>query len=793
MAQFRAYPFQRRVAELLLEGKSVVLQAPTGVGKTYAARLPFLEAWEQGLDFPRKCIYAVPMRVLANQFVSKARGEKPPYTVGIQTGERPEDPRFELELLFATIDQVLSSFLLSPYSLSRRQANLNAGAVASSYLVFDEFHLFDALSTLPTTLEMLRMLKGVVPFLLMTATFSQDMLQGLADALGAVVVPETGASRDQMQALESQQRTRRYHVCEDPLSADAVLARHKTRTLVICNQVARAQAVFRALKTHSDLGSTELRLLHSRFLREDRARIEADIRCAFAKDGGKGERWIAVSTQAIEVGLDITCETLCTELAPANAILQRAGRCARYKGETGDVHIFRQALSLDGEIVDLVHKVLPYRGMAPECESTWGVFAEVDAQRLGFGDEQVLISRVHGPSDRRTVDGLRATQSGHRDLMNAVWRGEPGAGQLIRQVSSQRLIIHDEPKAIAEAPFAYESFALHTGTLRGLVGKWQERAGEEDLDSVGIWALHELEDEEESNRTCYQPIPLSEPGDASGAALVVVDPRLATYNPRTGFLSDQGGGYVARRLPPKDRRAREAYAYRLESYETHARLTWEASRVHWPEVAYAAARLERKYGWPPGLLSRMSAMVALLHDTGKLSQGWQGWVRGYQKAIGRAVAGRFYAHTDQDPSDQKHVAAQGELGRRPPHAVEGALASAPLLATVAEGVDSVLKAALSAVARHHGAFAQTFALYQLAPGAEQAVRHLIETRHPSVSCSAQSLFSSGSPHQMQLAGYLIDPQFDDEFLGYVLLVRILRLADQEATAQGSGASGTQGT
>jgi hypothetical protein len=33
---------------------------------------------------------------------------------------------------------------------------------------------------LPTTLEMLRMLRGVAPFLLMTATFSREMLHGLA-------------------------------------------------------------------------------------------------------------------------------------------------------------------------------------------------------------------------------------------------------------------------------------------------------------------------------------------------------------------------------------------------------------------------------------------------------------------------------------------------------------------------------------------------------------------------------------------------------------------------------------
>ncbi|MCK4472742.1 MAG: CRISPR-associated helicase Cas3', partial [Anaerolineae bacterium] len=339
------YPFQRRVAELLLSGCNVILQAPTGAGKTMAAMLPFLEAIEHGRDFPHKCLYAVPMRVLANQFVKeftdrvRRAGRDDRIRVAIQTGEHADDKELTATLTFATIDQVLSSFLLTPYSLSRRKSNLNAGAVVASYLVFDEFHLFDPISTLPTTLEMLRMLRGVTPFLLMTATFSTDMLDGLAGVLDAVVVPKDEATRQAMQALPSQQKTRRYYVAEGPLCAEAVLAQHRNRTLVVCNVVDRARALFEALRDHPDRGDTQVLLLHSRFLPEDRQRIEGGIRELFSrgKDSDGSGSWIAVATQVVEVGLDITCETLHTELAPANAVLQRAGRCARYEGEDGDV------------------------------------------------------------------------------------------------------------------------------------------------------------------------------------------------------------------------------------------------------------------------------------------------------------------------------------------------------------------------------------------------------------------------------------------------------------------------
>jgi len=289
----KLYEFQKRIARHIRSGRSVIVQAPTGTGKTLGALWPYFEAWDRDVpsQFPRKCIYSVPMRVLANQFVAdtaklvneEMRMIRNP-KVTIQTGEQSTDSRFQGDLIFATIDQSLSSALGVPYSLSPGMGNLNAGAFYSSYLVFDEFHLFPqagedgAEGALTTTLELLSNLKGIVPFVLMTATFSSTMLQELAAMLDAEVVQ---VSPEEYQVIASGNgqtpRSRRYEIHDVELSAQAILDRHQTRSVAICNQVQRAQELYEAVKAQVG-NDTEVTLLHSRFTPEDRQSKEEWLR-----------------------------------------------------------------------------------------------------------------------------------------------------------------------------------------------------------------------------------------------------------------------------------------------------------------------------------------------------------------------------------------------------------------------------------------------------------------------------------------------------------------------------------
>jgi len=148
---------------------------------------------------------------------------------------------------------------------------------------------------------------------MMTATFSRDMLDALARQLGAetlVLSPEEARAIEQRGGAVTP-RQRIWSVEKSALSAETVLAEHRTRSLALCNTVQRAQALYQALQQSIKNQGLNIGvvLLHSRFLKEDRQRIEIELRERFGKEADKGGSWIAVATQAIEVGVDITCES----------------------------------------------------------------------------------------------------------------------------------------------------------------------------------------------------------------------------------------------------------------------------------------------------------------------------------------------------------------------------------------------------------------------------------------------------------------------------------------------------
>jgi len=107
----------------------------------------------------------------------------------------------------------------------------------------------------------------------------------------------------------------------------------KQKILFVCNQVGRSQELFGQLRNkYPDIPKM---LIHSRFKRQRRNELEKSLKEEFDKND---KACIVVSTQVVEVSLDISFDLMITECAPIDALIQRFGRINRRRTEKSMGH-----------------------------------------------------------------------------------------------------------------------------------------------------------------------------------------------------------------------------------------------------------------------------------------------------------------------------------------------------------------------------------------------------------------------------------------------------------------------
>ena len=825
------YPYQKLVANHLERGSSVVLQAPTGIGKTFAALWPFIHQWMVGADqaFPRQCIYIVPMRVLANQFVETTRqlitnyipvGNRP--TVAIQTGARPEDRHFDADIVFTTFDQALSSFLTVPYSLGNRQANLNAGAVIGSYLVFDEFHLFPVDSSgngaLATTLQMLHMLKGVTPFVLMTATLSRRMVEHLAPLLGAEAVTLTAP---EISSIPSQQNKRRsYRFCQEAMSVDSIISdlqiHHRHRVIVICNTVDRAQSLTMALQSDERISGMSIELLHSRFYTSDRNRKETRIRREFGEDRALATQgpMILVATQVIEVGLNISCDVLHTDLAPAASIIQRAGRCARFAQESGDVYIYELPLNEQGGF-DYAPYIDEQQQICERTREALHTHIPHDGQLLSYHDELALVDTAHDAHDQQLVTILqdRHYLLGQRIEQIMLTQQRNLAPELIRDIDTRTVFIHENPtEQTVPHPYRYESIGLRPHQLQRWFKAVNSHAWDQGLDWIAKIA-HSQEDTDtaesaEQRRlitTRWQSLAPGIDGAHVNACisdlwssgyLVTLHPALVHYNAELGLLLHPGSTTTGESPFSESMRTREEYGpIAHESYESHiAGLYQVYTRTYRKRTAAVRNRLEQHFGLDQDQLDRAIRLMFAVHDLGKLDQEWQSWAHSWQARVVQlrqqpelAFPPDFMAaHTDYDARDERERRSQSAIRpKRPNHAAESARAARDLINAIALGHESLCVALMGAIICHHTPHFRTdhgpFRPHVRAKPAFYRAMQVVDLfEDQTLRSSGARIDWKGFSKSDSLSEYKIDFSNRSDLLFYLLLVRILRLCDQQS-------------
>lgn len=343
--------------------RSALLTAPTGSGKTEAALLWAVRQAAISGGLPR-LFYTLPYQASMNAM--KIRLEKSfRGKVGLQHGrsllalyrmlmEHDYDPKEAARQAKLARNLVKLNYppvrVFSPYQMLKGMYRLKGyEAMLTDYhgaaFIFDEIHAYEVkrLALILKTIEYLERNYNA-RFLVMSATFPTLIKDWLRDALNdpAEITAEP--------ALFDTFKRHRLVLLDGELLSDEGLARIVNdaqagkSVLVVCNLVDRVQTTYRELRKRLKKSGVLVELLHGRFTVRDRLDKEKLVREATGSTSKQRRPIVLVATQVVEVSLDIDLDTIYTDPAPLEALVQRFGRINR-QGKQVDlapVHIYRQ-------------------------------------------------------------------------------------------------------------------------------------------------------------------------------------------------------------------------------------------------------------------------------------------------------------------------------------------------------------------------------------------------------------------------------------------------------------------
>lgn len=598
----RPYAYQTALAE---SGLPDVLRAPTGSGKTLAAILPWLYRRIAHRDpavrteTPHWLVVVLPQRTLVEQTVDAARSWVDALNVPVAVhvlmgGEERRDSEWkahpDTERIFVgTQDMVLSRLLMRGFAEFRGAWPMSFGLLhAGTQFVFDEVQLMGP--GLPTSLQLqgLREALGTaVPCrsMWMSATIDIAALSTVDFRRQLSVVDVADEGGELARRMAATRTIRHLHLGVDAKKYPAMLAanaatqhRPGTRTLVVLNTVERAMDV------HAELirlkPSADVVLLHSRFRPTDRA---AQTNAALAEASSQGT--IVIATQVLEAGVDVTSETLITEVAPWPSIVQRAGRCNR-DGRAGDARLLWTV-----PIGAKAH--LPYA--ADDLESAAAALAGLEDRAMTgreLAERQVFVTRpIHSVLRRRDLLDLFDTAP---DLAG----NDIDVSPFIRDAADRTVSVawrdietHDMPTAdrseLCQAPIADVQDIVKFEPKRARI--WDQVAG--------TWRLVRRDE--------------VHPG-----TVIVLDANCGGYLPERGF--DRRSSHRVEPIPIAVP-SRAPDAFDCDPLST-GYPRWVALEQHLIETEAVAQELMSRFGPRVDLTpAQRDAIVraALLHDLGK--------------------------------------------------------------------------------------------------------------------------------------------------------------------------------
>lgn len=198
---------------------------------------------------------------------------------------------------------------------------------------------------------------------------------------------------------------------EQSLNIINTAIKEKRKILIVCNQVKRSQQTYQMLR--EQYFNIKMMLIHSHFKRIHRQLLETKLKEEYNK---MNEACIVVSTQVVEVSLDISFDLMITECAPIDAMIQRFGRINRKRthetmGKYKPIYVIapyadKDALPYDSEVLQRSFDVLPNNNIMQETDIQKMIdtvypdtkFIDIDYTGVAFANGQWQLKELcHRP------------------------------------------------------------------------------------------------------------------------------------------------------------------------------------------------------------------------------------------------------------------------------------------------------------------------------------------------------------------------------------------------------------
>ncbi len=204
-------------------------------------------------------------------------------------------------------------------------------------VILDEIHTYSGVSQ-SIMLKIVTVLNAIGCRLhIGTATMPSILYNRITSILGSENILEVKLSEHELDQFDR-------HIIhkidswedKDKIIEDAI--NKNLKILIVCNKIKTSQVLYKAIKlNYPDVESI---LLHSQFKRKERKEKERlligldDHGNPLRTFNTSSQSCIVVSTQVVEVSLDISFDLMITECAPLDAMIQRFGRINRKRDES---------------------------------------------------------------------------------------------------------------------------------------------------------------------------------------------------------------------------------------------------------------------------------------------------------------------------------------------------------------------------------------------------------------------------------------------------------------------------